>query len=300
METKNPDDFVMKKLEIMRYEHHHLVSPTGHGAGGLALLWKQELNLNVLDSNAHVIDTFISFEGKQLYSSFVHGSTDKNQRNQLWDVLVTKTTIREDAWFITGDFNNLLCSEEKEGGQERPEGSFSDMRTFFSEGDLFDLQHSGDPLSWRGQRGDHLVRCRLDRAAANTLWAERFHTARSQYLEADLTSDHKPLLSFFDKGGRRKRGCFRYDRRLCKNEETWKMISNAWRGACHSTVRAKLASTRSAISVWNKTQHRNSQEVIQQQKAALNAALSSPVNDTYLIQVIAAKLNAAYSAEEEY
>ena len=78
------------------------------------------------------------------------------------------------------------------------------------------------------------------------------------------------------------------------------MISNAWRGAGHTTVRAKLASTRSAISVWNKTQHRNSQEVIQQQKAALNAALSSPVNDTDLIQVIAVKLNAAYSAEEEY
>ena len=300
IETKNPDEFVMKKLESLRYEHHHLVSPTGHGAGGLALLWKHELNLNVLDSNAHVIDTFISFEGKQFYSSFVHGSTDKNQRNHLWDVLVTKATIREDAWFITGDFNDLLCSEEKEGGQERPEGSFTDMRTFFSEGDLFDLQHSGDPLSWRGQRGDHLVRCRLDRAAANTLWAERFPTARCQYLEADLTSDHKPLLSFFDKGGRRRRGNFRYDRRLCKNEEARKMISNAWRGAGQATVRDKLASTRSAISAWNKTQHRNSQEVIQQQKTALNAALSSPVNDIDLIQVIAAKLNAAYSAEEEY
>lgn len=187
---------VLKKLQHLRYDCHHLVSPTGHGAGGLGLFWKQELNLQILDSSAHVIDTLIEFEGKKFYSSFVHASTDRNLRNSLWDQLVSKYLMREDAWFITGDFNDLLCNVEKEGGPDRMEGSFTDLRTFFSEGDLFDLQHSGDPLSWRGKRGDHLVRCRLDRAASNTLWAERFPSARCQYLEVDLTSDHKPLLSF--------------------------------------------------------------------------------------------------------
>lgn len=195
---------VLKKLESLRYDHHHLVTPTGHGAGGLVLLWKQELNLQIIESNAHVIDTFIEFEGKKFYSSFVHGSTDWRQRNQLWDVLVSKAIMREDAWFITGDFNNLLSSVENEGGPDRPEGSFTDLRTFFSEGDLFDLQHSGDPLSWRGVRGDHLVRCRLDRAASNTFWAELFPSARCQYLEADLSSDHTPLLAFFDNVARRR------------------------------------------------------------------------------------------------
>lgn len=134
MESKNSDEVVLKKLEHLRYDFHHLVSPTGHGAGGLGLFWKQGLNLQVIDSNAHVIDTLIEFEGKWFYSSFVHGSTDRNERNLLWDQLVTKSTVREEAWFITGDFNDLLNNCEKEGG---PEGSFTDLRTFFSEGDLF-------------------------------------------------------------------------------------------------------------------------------------------------------------------
>lgn len=205
MESKNPDAVVLKKMEALRYDHHHLVSPTGHGAGGLGLFWKQGLNLQVLNSNAHVIDTLITFEWKSFYSSFVHGSTERRQRNILWEQLIANTLMREEAWFITGDFNDLLSNTEKEGGVERPEGSFTDLRTFFSEGDLFDLQHSGDPLSWRGVRGNHLVRCRLDRAASNTLWAECFPTARCQYLEADLSSDHKPLLAFFDNGIKRRR-----------------------------------------------------------------------------------------------
>lgn len=253
-----------------------------------------------MESNAHVIDTVIEFEEKKFYSSFVHGSTNINLRNLLWDQLVSKSFVREDAWFITGDFNDLLSNVEKEGGPERPEGSFTDLRTFFSESDLFDLQHSDDPLPWRGQRGNHLVRCRLDRDASNTLWAENFPSARCQYLEADLSSDHKPLMSFFDNGVRRRRGLFRYDRRLCKNEEAKKVISDSWRGTPARSVSEKLASARSAISMWNKTQQRNSQAIIEQKKHELDAALVSPINDVILIQDIATKLNAAYLAEEEY
>lgn len=300
MESKNPDNVVLKKLEKLRYDHHHLVSPTGHGAGGLVLFWKQGLNLQILESNAHVIDTLIEFEGKSFYSSFVHGSTDRQQRNQLWDQLVSKAIMREEPWFITGDFNDLLSSVEKEGGPDRSEGSFTNLSTFFSEGDLFDLQHSGDPLSWRGVRGNHLVRCRLDRAASNTLCTECFPSARCQYLEADLSSDHTPLLAFFDNGARRRRGLFRYDRRLCKNDEVRKIITDSWRGSPAQSVSDKISSTRSAISAWNKTQQRNSQKIIEQTKKELNAALASPENDTVLIQDIATKLNAAYSAEEEY
>lgn len=87
-----------------------------------------------------------------------HGSTDRNERNLLWNRLLVKNEDREEPWFLTGDFNDLISGDEKDGGPDRAEGSFSDLRTFFSEGDLFDLQHSGDFLSWRGQRGDHLVR----------------------------------------------------------------------------------------------------------------------------------------------
>ena len=292
---------MLKKLEhlLQGYEYHYLVPPTGHGAGGLGLFWKQELNIEIVESNANVIDTTVEFEGKVFYASFVHASTDKTQRNLLWEHLLANASSRDEPWFVTGDFNDIISSEEKDGGTDRPEGSFSDLRTFFSEGDLFDLQHSGDFLSWRGKRGGHLVRCRLDRAVSNTLWTERFPSARCEYLGFE-SSDHMPLLSFFDKGPRRRRGLFRYDRRLCKNDEAKRVISDTWRGTPSSSVSDKLTSTRSAISAWNKAQQRNSQKTIEIKKRELNEALSSLVNDTVLIQDISEKLNAAYLAEEEY
>ena len=150
IETKNPNEFVLNKCNQLGYEEHHLVPPTGHRAGGLALFWKQEVKLTVLSSNANVIETRIEYQGNFFYSSFVYRSTDRAQRNQLWDQLLAEAEAREALWFLTRDLNDFLKSDEKVGGPDRPEGSFSDLRTFFAEGDLYDLHHSGDPLSSKG------------------------------------------------------------------------------------------------------------------------------------------------------
>ena len=299
LETKNLNDVILKKLDHLPYECNLLVPPTGHGAGGLALFWKQELNLQVLNSSPNVIDTVIEFEGKRFYASFIYGNTDRTQRRNLWDQLLDLSNARDEAWFITGDFNDILCSDEKDGGTDRPDGSISDFRTFFSEGDLFDLQHTGDPLSWRGNRVNGVVRCRLARAASNTKWADNFPFARCQYLGFE-GSDHKPLISFFDKGGRRKRGMFRYDRRSCKNEEAKSIITAALTDCSEASVSEKLAHTRGAISLWNRTKQRNSKLGIEKKKLELNEALSEPIEDTVKIQDINKQLTAAYLAEEDY
>ena len=109
-----------------------------------------------------------------------------------------------------------------------------------------------------------------------------------------------PLISFFDKGGKKRRGQFRYDRRLCKNEEAKKVITEAWLGDHNSSVMEKLANARSAISAWNRKQQRNSKMLIEKKKRELNVALSSRANDIALIQDISKQLDAAYSEEEEF
>ena len=81
METKNPKDFVLKKLEQLGYESHHLFPPRGHGAGGLALFWNSKINIDVMYSNANLIDTHIEYIGKSflplLSMETVIGNKDK-------------------------------------------------------------------------------------------------------------------------------------------------------------------------------------------------------------------------------
>lgn len=112
--------------------------------GGLTLLWKEHVKLEILSSSNNLIDTSIEFEGKPFFASFIYGDTNIAVRRLFWEQLLTCNESRGGPWYITGDFNDLIINKENEGVPARPEGSFSDLRTFFSEGDL---QHSGDPLS---------------------------------------------------------------------------------------------------------------------------------------------------------
>ncbi|WZZ75662.1 hypothetical protein YC2023_087032 [Brassica napus] len=298
-ETKNPSAFVLDKTQQLGYEYHDLIPPTGHGAGGLALLWKEEIKLEVLDATPNLYDTRIEYQDKVFYASFIYGDTDKQKRKVLWQYLVSLAEMRDSSWFITGDFNDLICNEEKVGGPDRAEGSFGDFRMFFSEGDLYDLPHSGDPLSWRGQRAEYLVRCRLDRAVGNSKWAEDFPTARCMYLAYE-GSDHKPVLSIFEPGEKKRRGIFRYDRRMKDNPEVTDIVKQAWKESSNKTISGRIAAVRGAISLWNKKKQNNSRILIQQKQEELETALSSAINDTGLINKISQDLQAAYTAEEAY
>lgn len=182
-ETMNTDDVVLRKFASSEFVNSHLIPPTDQRGGGLALFWKAEIELIVLKSCKNFIDTMLRYEGKVFYATFIYGDTDIAKRRQIWRELAEIAALRNGAWFVTGDFNDILNNQEKEGGTVRTEGSFSDFRSFVAECDLYDLHHSGDYLSWRGVTSAGVVRCRLDRAMANSDWFERFEAGHSEYLD---------------------------------------------------------------------------------------------------------------------
>lgn len=141
----------------------------------------------------------------------------------MWKELLDINAARGGVWFISGDFNDIFCDQEKSGGVERTEGSFVDLRSFMSKGDLYDLKHSDDFLSWRRVWYEHVVRCRLDRAVANSSWFEEFYSSHSEYLKFQ-GSDHKPIISCFDTKRKMGKGLFRFDRILKDNQEVQEMI----------------------------------------------------------------------------
>lgn len=208
---------------------------------------------------------------------------------------------RDDAWFLTGDFNDLLDNSEKVGGPPRWEGSFVAFRSFVSQSGLWDLPHAGNHLSWRGMRHDHFVQSRLDRAMSNCSWSERFPAGRSIYLRFE-GSDHRPLLTLFDQTNTSKKGTFRFDRRLRKNPAIHQLVQEHWPQPENEreAVLFKIDRIRRKIIQWSKEQNLKSCEAIKEAQQTLESALSAPVPDVNLITSTTAKLEKAYQEEEEY
>ena len=124
METKNPTTTVLNLLQGLNYPSHHLVEPHSPGAGGLALFWKNNIEVEILSSCPHFIDTRIKAKGREFYATFLYGEPDRTKRTQVWTRLQDIALLRDGPWLITGDFNDIIGSNEKVGGLERPESFF--------------------------------------------------------------------------------------------------------------------------------------------------------------------------------
>lgn len=83
LETKNPNEFVRKKLEQLSFDYFEIVSPVGHAARGLALLWKERVKVEIIDANANLIDKVMEYEGKSFFFSFVYADTDYIKQRDL-------------------------------------------------------------------------------------------------------------------------------------------------------------------------------------------------------------------------
>ena len=269
MEMNNADDFVLQELKDLNYPNHKLISPHGIGGGGLALLWSQEISFTILSESHNFVDTVVEFKGINVNATFVYGEPDISKRLSIWNHISDIAEGRSTPWLLTGNFNDILNNCEKSGGPLRTESSFFNFRNFLARNDLFDLRHTGNSLSWRGQRHTHLIHGRLDRTLVNSTWYDAFPQGRCHYLRFE-TSDHRPIHSSFNALMKKSGRLFRYDRRLKEVPEVSDLIKMAWDSAPTGSVSHRLSLCRRAIVAWSRVHHTNSRKEIERLKLELD------------------------------
>lgn len=118
METKHDDDFIKSKTDSMLYPHYFSVPPVGL-SGGLCLLWKDGIEVSVLESSSNLIDTRVTHKGVTSFISFIYGAPAMENRATFWAKLSEVGRDRDSPWLIFGDFNDILNNSEKTGGPAR-------------------------------------------------------------------------------------------------------------------------------------------------------------------------------------
>ncbi|KAM1554941.1 hypothetical protein EV2_007808 [Malus domestica] len=138
LETKNKSSrygYLKKRLDL---EYMHAVEPRNIG-GCLCVFWRDASQVTLVKSGDFVIEV------------------------KIWDKL------KKCHWGMTlliGDFNDILCNDEKEGGNYRPTSSMQDFREFVAQNELMDLDFVGYPFTWRNNQEVKPIQQRLDRGLA--------------------------------------------------------------------------------------------------------------------------------------
>jgi hypothetical protein len=119
----------------------------------------------------------------------IYGEPRWEDKYKTWDKLRELNNNSELPWVVIGDFNEILFSYEKEGGNPRPQPYMQNFREALMDCNLEDIGFMREPFTWkRGQ-----LRERLGRAMANGDWIIMHPGAVLQHLEY-TRSDHRPIL----------------------------------------------------------------------------------------------------------
>ena len=118
-------------------------------SGGLALLWRDVLQVRFRSSSCSHIDVdVISDSGDQWQFTGFYGPPKKKARRHAWDLLKRLRSNPEVPWICGGDFNEILSPSEVVGGGERSLNEMWLFREALDWCDLTNMGFVGPKLTW--------------------------------------------------------------------------------------------------------------------------------------------------------
>ena len=276
METKAKDSYVNNLKHKLQLDNVHIVSRQNTG-GGLALFWKSEINLHVINALTSHIDAVVNpgMDDAWWFTGF-YGNPVTANREHFWALLKHLNLKMELPWLCVGDFNEIVRNEEKMGRPLRRERQMMEFREALDYCSFRDLGFVGAPFTWCNNQYDGMVTwIRLDRAVATNTWIQFFPSTRVHHISGSL-SDHCPLwICTDDENIRfyRKRRPFRFEAAWMKDEGCEGVIRNSWEGQSLSNpmerVVNKINRCSQSLQTWSKLSFGNIRRLLHQKKKLL-------------------------------
>ncbi|XP_071900933.1 uncharacterized protein [Coffea arabica] len=305
-ETKNRTIYMKKVKNILRFDEMVVVE-TMNKAGGLALLWKEEVKvLQVLKTaftiEAHVVDLENNYDW---WFVGIYASCDNHIRKQQWKVIERRKSLWGERWILAGDFNDIISNEEKWGGIYRQETSFQDFKQFINGNQLMDIGFTGHPWTWCNNWEDTgEIKQRLDRGLCSLSWSQVYENIVCRHIDS-YASDHSILIIDTKPNSSRRRKRFYFDKTWLQKADIGDVIREAWQqetqGSRMYQVTSKIKNCRLALSKWKnrfQTNSRQKIENIQFQLSELKKSTGSTRNG--FKASLKRQLKDAYHEEEQY
>ncbi|KAK6158751.1 hypothetical protein DH2020_006065 [Rehmannia glutinosa] len=276
-------------------ENEKLSAPSHRIGGHVELIWE--------GSHCNLMEFEMNGSNATEWAVFVYASVCHDARRDQWNYLCGNRDKWGDKWMIIGDFNDILCVEEKRGGRVRSEVSFNDFRNFVRNMGMGAVPFSGYGYTWSNLRANEgFLEEPLDRAFGSPSWMLQYPLAEVKRVVRH-SSDHLMLILISEPDRLNAKKRFSFDRRWVAREGADDVVRDAWMlnsvGTPMFLVHQKIRNCRLKLLAWNRTGSSNSAKVILETNAKLNVLSGQRVNkDWRMWESLKGVLNKAYGNEE--
>ncbi|XP_075663965.1 uncharacterized protein LOC142633609 [Castanea sativa] len=127
-----------------------------NSSGGLALLWKNSIKLEIINYTVnHVWAVVTEEDGFKWFLTCFYGWPEAQQKEKSWRLLEHLKTFVEGPWLVIGDFNAFLHASKKKSKRPPQFSQVDAFREALESCQLQDLGYKGYPFTWNNKRPAH-------------------------------------------------------------------------------------------------------------------------------------------------
>ncbi|XP_030958466.1 uncharacterized protein LOC115980342 [Quercus lobata] len=132
-------------------------------------------------------------------------------------------------WLMIGDFNEVLCDEDKFGGNQININRAMEFKTFLDSCSFVDLGFVGPKYTWTNKRQlTDLILERIDLCFANPLWRVLYPEAAVTHLPRTYSDHHLVLIELWKPQTDRANRPFRFQSMWLLHPEFPRVVKEAW------------------------------------------------------------------------
>ena len=258
METKFDKEWMTSVRDRCGFKESFVVPSLG-ASGGLALFWNSNNKVKVSSSSQSHIDANVdgSSIGGAWHLTGFYGNPVTSLRLDSWRLLSSLCDGSSLPWLVIGDFNEICCASEKEGGAQRPNQQMAGFRNVINSCGLKEVEYIGPKFTWIYQmRNGSQIRERLDRALVSVDWSMKFPSAKLFHRSSSV-SDHSPILLRLTTTKKKKnvKRIFRFESMWLQDQRCEGVVLDAWQEGLVSgsdfPILSCLELCRHKLEAWN-------------------------------------------------
>ena len=240
------------------------IVPSKGNSGGLALLWKEEIMVDVKTYSHDHIDAWVNggLTVGWWHLTRFYGNPETAKCPESWAKLKHLKGTSSLPLLVIGDFNKIMGLSKKEGGSIRLRRQMEQVVDTINMCGLRDVGFIGPKFTWIYQQADGTqIWERLDRALATPEWMDLFPVAKLHHLSS-LALDHSPLSLHFAHRRMKKKTMrtFRFESMWLKDSKCKDVVKTAWESGLMSAtdwvLRSYLDRCKADFSAWNTVEFR--------------------------------------------
>lgn len=125
------------------YEGMIVVDSQGR-SGGLAMLWKDVQEANLLSYSQNHVDMMVKVNGMSPWRiTGLYGEPNRNHRRKTWELLRNLARDSNLPWCVLGDMNNITSQSDTRGGANYPSWLVNGFNDVIAEVGLYDMEIVG-------------------------------------------------------------------------------------------------------------------------------------------------------------